>query len=114
VPALRRFQPEFIFVSAGFDAHFADPLAQEMVSSGGYYRIAVMLCDLARELCQGRVLFALEGGYDLTALSWSAAGCVEALFGDEFSPDPLGTGPQVRGPDIAGLLGRIRQAHSLA
>src|SRR5439155_1514166 len=76
-PLLRRFQPQVVLVSAGFDAHFADPLAQMLLSTRAYYRIATVLRELADELCGGRLLFALEGGYDLRgfqvgfAISWA-------------------------------------------
>lgn len=112
-PVLRRFRPELILVSAGFDAHFADPLAGQLVSTRGYYEIAVMLWRLAEELCQGRIVFALEGGYDLDAIAWSAHACVDALLGDEFTPDPLGAAPAVRGPDVSSLLDRIKDLHGL-
>lgn len=113
-PALRRFQPEMVLVSAGFDAHFADPLALELVSCEGYYEIAKLLHGLAGELCGGRIVFSLEGGYDHTALAWSVRACIDALLGKEFAPDPLGAAPGVRGPDIAQLLERVRQVHGLA
>jgi acetoin utilization deacetylase AcuC-like enzyme len=113
-PALRRFQPQFILVSAGFDAHFADPLAQMLVSTAGYYRIATILRDLARELCEGRIVFALEGGYDHTALAWSVQACLDALADRDFDPDPFGRGPALRAPDVSGLLARIRETHGLA
>jgi acetoin utilization deacetylase AcuC-like enzyme len=112
-PALRRFQPDLILVSAGFDAHFADPLALELVSTEGYYEIARLLRELAEELCGGRTVFALEGGYDHTALAWSVRACFDALLGNEFVPDPLGGAPQVRGPEISALLDRIRQVHGI-
>jgi acetoin utilization deacetylase AcuC-like enzyme len=113
-PALRRFKPQMILVSAGFDAHFADPLAQELLSTAGYYRIASLLGGLASELCGGRIVYALEGGYDLKAISWSAHACVDALLGNEFTADQLGAGPQVRGPDVGGLLARIKGVHGLS
>ena len=112
-PVLRRFQPQLIFVSAGFDAHFADPLAQELISCAGYYEIAALLGALAEELCGGRIIFVLEGGYDHTALSWSVRSCIDALLGNPFTPDPLGAGPQVRAPDITTLLARVREIHGL-
>jgi acetoin utilization deacetylase AcuC-like enzyme len=112
-PALRRFRPQFILVSAGFDAHFADPLAQMMVSVAGFYQIATLLRDLAAELCEGKIVFALEGGYDHTAISWSAQTCFDALLRRDFEPDPLGLGPGVTGPDVSGLIARIREVHGL-
>ncbi|MEO8457712.1 MAG: histone deacetylase [Chloroflexota bacterium] len=113
-PAVRRFQPQLILVSAGFDAHFADPLAQELLSCRGYYDIATLLKSLADELCDGRIVFGLEGGYDHTAISWSARACFDALQGNAFAQDPLGDGPQVRSPDVSGLLERVREVHGLA
>jgi acetoin utilization deacetylase AcuC-like enzyme len=113
-PLLRRFRPQALFVSAGFDAHFADPLAQELLDARGYYEIAELLKSLAGELCQGRIVYALEGGYDLTALAWSVRACVDTLLGEPFAEDPLGYGPAVRGPDLDPLLAAVRQAQGLA
>ena len=113
-PAVRRFQPQLILVSAGFDAHFADPLAQELVSCRGYYDIATLLRELAGELCEGRIVFALEGGYDHTAISWSARACFDAMMSEPFREDPLGAGPQVRSPDVSLLLQRVRELHGLS
>jgi acetoin utilization deacetylase AcuC-like enzyme len=112
-PALQRFRPELVLISAGFDAHFADPLALELLSTRGYYEIAQLLQSLADELCGGRIVFALEGGYDHTAISWSVHACFDALLGGDFTPDPLGGGPEVRGPEIDLLLQRIRELHGL-
>jgi acetoin utilization deacetylase AcuC-like enzyme len=112
-PVLRRYRPQLLLVSAGFDAHFADPLAQMLLSTLGYYEIACLLRDLARELCDGRLLLALEGGYDLTALAWSVRACFEALLDRPFTPDPLGDGPAVPGPDIGVVLAAVKRAHGL-
>ncbi len=113
VPVLRRYRPELLLVSAGFDAHFADPLAQMLLSARGYYEIASLLRDLAGELCEGRLLFALEGGYDLDALAWSVRACFDALLERPFTPDPLGDGPRVPGPDISVVLSAVKRAHHL-
>ena len=113
-PAIRRFRPDMILVSAGFDAHFADPLAGHLVSTAGYFQIATVLKSLADELCGGRILYALEGGYDLTAISWSSQVCIDTLLGQALAPDLLGAGPGVRGPDVSGLLARIKEAHGLS
>jgi acetoin utilization deacetylase AcuC-like enzyme len=113
VPALRRFKPALILVSAGFDAHFADPLAMERVSTHGYYQIATVLKEAADELCGGRIVYALEGGYDLTALAWSVQACIDTLLAREFAADPLGPGPLVRGPDISELVRTVKELHEL-
>jgi len=114
IPALHRFRPELLLVSAGFDAHFADPLAGMLVSCRGYYEITSLLLGLARQYCQGRIVYALEGGYDLTALAWSARACIDALLGHPFVPDPHGAGPDVPGPDITRVLAAVKAAHSLS
>ncbi|HEU4760214.1 MAG TPA: histone deacetylase [Dehalococcoidia bacterium] len=112
-PAVRRFRPQLLLVSAGFDAHFADPLAQMLVSTGGYCDIATLLRELAEELCEGRMVYTLEGGYDHTALAWSVRACLDALLGNPFAEDPLGEGPRVPGPDIEVVLGAVKRAHGL-
>jgi acetoin utilization deacetylase AcuC-like enzyme len=113
-PLVRRFQPQMLFVSTGFDAHFADPLAQMMLDSRGYYEIASLIKALADELCEGRIVCTLEGGYDHTVLAWSVRGCIDALLGNEFVEDPLGDGPTVRGADIDALLAAVKRTHGLA
>ncbi len=112
-PLLRRFRPKLLLVSAGFDAHFADPLAQELLDTRGYYEIAALLKSLADELCQGRIVCSLEGGYDHTALAWSVRACIDALLGNEFAQDPLGAGPAGPGSDIDTLLATVKRSHGL-
>jgi acetoin utilization deacetylase AcuC-like enzyme len=113
VPVVQRFRPQMILVSAGFDAHHADPLAQEMLSARGYYDIATVIRGLADDLCDGKVVYALEGGYDLTALGWSVRACIDTLLGNDFSPDPVGLAPNVQRPDIDGLIVAVQGAHRL-
>lgn len=112
-PALKRFRPQLMLISAGFDAHFSDPLAQMRLSARGYYDLASTLKSLADELCSGRVVVALEGGYDLTALAWSVRACVDVLLGNDLAPDPLGIAPAVQTPDIGPLIEAIKRHHDL-
>jgi acetoin utilization deacetylase AcuC-like enzyme len=79
-PRLRDFAPELILISAGFDAHRADPLAQLSWDESDFAWITENLCAIARETCGGRVVSALEGGYDLEALGASVAAHVTALM----------------------------------
>jgi len=76
--ALRGFRPDFLIVSAGYDGHAADPLAQHTVTTEGYGRLSAVLGALADELCRGRLVALLEGGYDLAALAESVAASLEA------------------------------------
>ena len=80
-PAVDRFQPEFIFVSAGFDAHHDDPLADVLLTEDGFEHLSAVVVRLAAEHCDGRLVSVLEGGYDLAALSASVQRHVEALLG---------------------------------
>lgn len=113
VPLVRRFGPQLILVSAGLDAHFADPLAGMLLTTKGFYQVASILLELAQEVCQGRIVYALEGGYDRTALAWSVRACIDALLGRGFAPDPCGPGPGVPGPDIGKVLDAVKAIHSL-
>ena len=78
MPVAREFDPELVFVSAGFDAAYGDPLGGMVVSPAGYAYMTEQLCSLA----QGRVLVALEGGYNLTSISRSACAVMRVLLGE--------------------------------
>ncbi|GMV49973.1 MAG: putative deacetylase, histone deacetylase family [Nitrospira sp. OLB3] len=80
VPAVDRFQPEFVIISAGFDAHRDDPLASMGLTEEGYADLTAIVASLARRHCQGRLLSSLEGGYNLTALAASVERHVQALI----------------------------------
>ncbi|WP_227272647.1 histone deacetylase family protein [Roseobacter weihaiensis] len=80
LPALDTFSPELIVISAGFDAHEDDPLAQLALQEKDFVWITEALCDLADAHAKGRVISTLEGGYDLNALAASAAAHVEVLM----------------------------------
>jgi len=79
LPKIDAFAPDLILISAGFDAHRADPLAGLMLETADFDWVTRQICDLADRHCKGRVVSALEGGYDLTALAASAAAHVSVL-----------------------------------
>ena len=81
LPALEAFRPGFVVVSAGFDAHERDPLAQTRVTTEAFASMTASVLDLARRACSGRVVALLEGGYDLDALAESVEACVSTLRG---------------------------------
>ena len=80
LPALRAFDPDILFVSAGFDGHADDPLAQLRLTEDDYRWITRELLAIAKERCNGRVVSALEGGYDLGALARSTEAHVLELM----------------------------------
>ena len=80
LPALERFSPQFVLISAGFDAHAADPLASLELREDDFAWATERLCDIAARHCSGRVVSALEGGYDLHALASSSASHVQVLL----------------------------------
>jgi acetoin utilization deacetylase AcuC-like enzyme len=90
VPALRAFDPELLLVSAGYDAHWADPLGPMAVSAHGFATLTQLLQTAAHELCGGRAVYVLEGGYDLDALGAAVVMTLRVLLGDEAGDDPLG------------------------
>jgi acetoin utilization deacetylase AcuC-like enzyme len=79
-PSLARFSPQFLFISAGFDAHEADPLAGLRLHESDFGWVTGHLCEIAARYCKGRVVSVLEGGYDLDALANSTAVHVQALM----------------------------------
>jgi acetoin utilization deacetylase AcuC-like enzyme len=84
-PTLEAFNPELLLVSAGFDAHYADPLAGLEVTTEGYRELARLINGWASRLTHGRTVWALEGGYDLKALGDSVVACLGVLLDDDHS-----------------------------
>jgi acetoin utilization deacetylase AcuC-like enzyme len=80
LPALEAFAPGLLVVSAGFDAHARDPLAQLRVREGDFFWLTTQLCHIADRHCGGKLVSLLEGGYDLDALATSTAAHVRALM----------------------------------
>src|SRR5205823_4061774 len=81
VPAARTFKPDFILVSAGFDSMRNDELGHFDVTPQGFAALTNVVVKLADELCQGRVVSVLEGGYRLNGLADSVVAHVKALQG---------------------------------
>lgn len=79
LPAIEAHAPEMIFISAGFDAHARDPLANLGLTEADFAWATAQLCDIADRFCRGRVVSTLEGGYDLNALAASVVAHVRVL-----------------------------------
>jgi acetoin utilization deacetylase AcuC-like enzyme len=112
LPVLRAFEPEIILVSAGYDGHWADPLGPLNLSVAGYAALTQRLVRLAEEICGGRIVLVLEGGYDLEALSACVIAALRVLLGRDPGPDPLGPSG-VSEPDIEHVIEAARERHPL-
>jgi acetoin utilization deacetylase AcuC-like enzyme len=88
VPAAIHFRPDVILVSCGFDAHREDPLASMELTIEGYRAMAQTMRALADDLCGGRIVFVLEGGYSLTGVREGARAVLESLVGPDALPSP--------------------------
>lgn len=115
-PCAQRFNPDIILVSAGYDGHVLDPLAGLQFTTATYYMLSSNIKQLAKELCGGRCVFFLEGGYNLDSLSSSVADCFRAFLGDrswasEFDdPSVLYQEPTTKANQAIQM---IKQVHSL-
>jgi acetoin utilization deacetylase AcuC-like enzyme len=114
MPVVKRFEPRLILVSAGYDAHWADELAMMQVTVSGFAQMARIIKGLADELCEGRLVFVLEGGYHLSALAASVKATLDVLLGNTSIDDPLGQSPRsFTAPQIDNLIRAIKEAHAL-
>jgi acetoin utilization deacetylase AcuC-like enzyme len=113
VPLAKRFKPQLVLVSAGYDTHWADPLAMMEVSVSGFGQMAEIIKSLADELCGGRLAITLEGGYNLDALAASVRATFDALLGNSIE-DPLGQSPRRSQVDLDRLLRAVREIHKLS
>ena len=77
---LKEFKPEFVLISAGFDSHINDPLAQFKLETEDFYIITKRILEVSKKFCDGKVVSILEGGYDLQALQDSTKRHVDALL----------------------------------
>lgn len=112
IPSLERFKPELILVSAGYDGHCEDPLANLNLSLTGYNWISRELIKSAEKICNSKIVFFLEGGYNLQVLSDGVANTIRGLLGIELFEDPLGK-PNDEEPDIERVINELIRIHRL-
>ena len=113
-PAADRFDPQLILVSAGFDAHWKDPLGGMYLSTAGFANLTGIIIELAQTLCNGRIVFVQEGGYDKLAMAGCVATCINLLLGDDAAVDSLGQAPTIKwriNTDV--LIAELRRIHKL-
>ncbi len=114
VPVARRYQPQLILVSAGYDAHWADNMSLMQVSVSGFSTMMETTRRLAQELCRNRLVAILEGGYHLQALSCSVKAAFDVLLGNPGGDEPLGKAPAIRKPpSVDRVLRAVKEVHSL-
>jgi acetoin utilization deacetylase AcuC-like enzyme len=106
-PAAQSHKPDWVLISAGFDAHRADPLADLSFTATDYADLATRVMEFAPR--PGRTIAFLEGGYDLAALRMSVGATAAALLGERYRPEPTSAG----GPGIDAVAA-ARSAHELA
>ncbi|MCL7488182.1 MAG: histone deacetylase [Desulfobulbaceae bacterium] len=87
VPVARQYKPEFVFVSCGFDIFGGDPLGAMRVSASGFAQMTRIMQNLADEVCDGRLLITLEGGYKLNGMRDGALAVLTELCGEKLHPD---------------------------
>lgn len=118
-PVARRYQPELVIVSAGYDAHWRNSRyvqgIRERLTVRGLAALSQSLQEIADAHCPGHLVGILEGGYDLEALAYGVLGTLSIWLGDTSVDDPFGPPPQASAqePDITSLLEQVKQVHGL-
>lgn len=112
IPAVERFQPDLILVSAGYDAHRDDPLANMNLTLAGFDWITGKLIRTAEKVSSGKIIFFLEGGYNLKALRLGVANTLRSLLGLENYPDISGNNISNE-PDVTKPIEELKRIHQL-
>ena len=107
-PVVEKFRPQMLFISAGFDAHWNDPLTSLGLSTQGFFNISKKLVDLAEEYCQGKIVFVLEGGYHPHNVANGSAAVFDALTNSTLSKEVHDPSPH-REPDHESRIAEIRK-----
>jgi acetoin utilization deacetylase AcuC-like enzyme len=111
--AAERFQPQLILASVGFDAYWADPLAEMQLTLPGYSHLAAEVDRMAQQLCDGKLVFVLEGGYDLDALRHGVSNIARVLLSEPTVDPPGVPADLLREPKVEDLMTAIKAIHRL-
>lgn len=111
-PMVKSFRPEMLLVSAGFDAHWNDPLTSLGLSTRGFYNVSKKLVELAGDVCNGRIVFVLEGGYDPHNVANGVAVVFDALTNRPLRNEANDPSPH-KEPDVESRLSEIKKRHRI-
>ena len=111
-PSIEQFKPDLILVSAGYDAHWDDPLANLSLSLTGFNWISQRLIKTADKICSGKIVFFLEGGYNLEVLKFGVSNSIKTLMGIEDFEDPIGLS-SIQEPNVDKLIKELKIIHNL-
>ena len=112
-PFVRGFQPEIMLVSAGFDSHWRDPLTQLGLTSRGFFELSRHLVELADEICEGKIVFVLEGGYDAESVANGAEAAFLATMGKSYASKAEDKSPYPEA-DIEKRIQRLHELHGFS
>jgi acetoin utilization deacetylase AcuC-like enzyme len=114
IPAARRFKPELILVSAGYDGHWADEMSNMRLTLDGYYYITRVINRLAAELCGGQIVYCLEGGYNPKVLMCAINATFNMWLGENIFDDPFGLPPEDIAPvGVDHIIAEVKKLHGL-
>ena len=111
-PVVEKFRPQMLFVSAGFDAHWGDPLTSLGLSTRGFFNISKKLIQLADEFCNGRIVFVLEGGYDPHNVANGAGAVFDVLTNSTLGKEADDPSPYQES-DHEARISEIRKWHGI-
>jgi acetoin utilization deacetylase AcuC-like enzyme len=111
IPLVQQRKPDMLFISAGFDAHWQDPLTNLGLSTRGFYDLAHNLVDLAGTYCNGKIVFVLEGGYHPQKVASGVDACLRALTNEE--PEETADPSPYPEADIQERITHLRKLHGL-
>jgi len=111
-PVVEKFRPQMLFISAGFDSYWSDPLTSLGLSTQGFFNISKKLVALAEEYCNGKIVFVLEGGYDPRNVANGSAAVFDALTNSTLSQGADDLSPR-REPDHESRIAEIRKLHGI-
>ncbi len=111
-PVVEKFRPQMLLISAGFDAHWNDPLTSLGLSTRGFFNISKKLVELAEEYCAGKIVFVLEGGYDPRNIANGSAAVFDALTHSTVGKDADDPSPH-REPDHESRIAEILKWHGI-